>query len=114
MDSDHILHPIKFKSMSSRLQNLTGGGTQLFSVSVLHGLVVLLAFSGAELEQTCTRPFSCISVEEGADSKITSIAITPDLGVCFLHDAGLGKTLRMEIGSGNCRVFDSQVSCKYS
>ena len=97
--------------MSTRLKNLTGSGSQLYSVSLFHGLFVLLTFSGAELEQTSTRPFSCMTMEESAKSKIASIAISPDLRVFFLLDAGLGRTLRMEIDSGNCRVFE--VSCKY-
>ena len=80
----------------------------------LHGLLVLLTFSGDQLEQTSTRPFSNVTMEESAESNITSAAISPDLGVFFLLDAGLGRTVRMELDSGNCRVFENIVSCKYS
>ena len=54
--------------------------------SMCHGLFVLLTFSGAELEQTSTRPFSCMTMEESAKSKIASIAISPDLRVFFLSE----------------------------
>ena len=113
LDSDQILQPVTFKGMSTRLKNLTGTGSQLFSVTTHHDLLVLLTFSGDWLELTSTRPFSNVTMEESAKSDITSAAISPDLGVFFLLDAGLGRTMRMELDSGNCRVFENEVSCKY-
>ena len=85
---------------------------ELFSVAIRSGFLCLLTLSGASLDITSTRPFSCVLLEEATRSSITSLGISPDKSVVFAVDQGLKKILRMELVTGNCRSLEG-FYCNY-
>ena len=98
-----------------RLSNLTSqrSSNKIFSVALVEGFLCLLVLDGESLEVLSTRPFSCVTKEEGQMSSVAIVGLSPDSGVVFLMDKGLGSIMRMEVASGNCRCFLQELSCKY-
>ena len=90
----------------------SNGSDELYSVALKSGFICLLTLSGASLDITSTRPFSCVLLEEATRSSITSLGISPDKSVVFAVDQGLKKILRMELVTGNCRSFEG-FYCNY-